>query len=286
MAILAGEERMSTAIRLKRLLAEHGIAPKKRLGQNFLIDPTVAPQIVSLAGVQAGDRVVEIGPGVGSLSVPLMQVAGDLHVVERDDEVLPALRVECSGLGALHVVREDALKMNFLALAEKLGGKLKLVANLPYNISSPLMMHLLGHHEAFESMTLMFQKEVGERLTAEPSTKAYGSMTVQCRLWMDIQMGFEVPQGAFYPAPKVVSAVIHSRVREAPLVPVADEALFHQVVRASFAQRRKTLRNSLKTMSADAPFWLDEAGIDGGVRAETLEVADFVRITEVAAKSL
>ncbi|MEG3637715.1 16S rRNA (adenine(1518)-N(6)/adenine(1519)-N(6))-dimethyltransferase RsmA [Magnetococcus sp. PR-3] len=269
---------MSHYSRIKLLLNQHGLSPNKRFGQNFLVDPSIAPRIVNLAQIGESDRVLEIGPGVGSLTIPLLQKAGAVTAVEKDRNLLPVLRVEAAGVGNLSLIEEDALKVDYTALAEKLGGRMKLAANLPYNISSPLMVHLLEHHAAFESMTLMFQKEVAQRLAAEPGSKAYGALTVQCGLWAEIRHGFDVPPGAFLPPPKVTSAVVHVDVKTAPRVAVNDERHFVRVVKAAFAQRRKTLRNTLKTMCANPGPWLEEAGIDGGLRAEVLTLAQFAQL--------
>ncbi|ABK44825.1 dimethyladenosine transferase [Magnetococcus marinus MC-1] len=269
---------MSHYGRIKLLLEQHGLSPNKRFGQNFLVDPSVAPRIVALAGIKAGDRVLEIGPGVGSLTIPLLQKAGAVTAVEKDRKLLPLLRVEAAGVGALTLVEEDALLVDYTALAQQLGGPLKLAANLPYNISTPLMVHLLDHHAAFECMALMFQKEVAQRLAAEPGSKAYGALTVQCALWAEIRHGFDVPPAAFLPAPKVTSAVVHVQMMRQPRVAVEDERHFVRVVKAAFAQRRKTLRNTLKTICPDPNRWLEQAGIDGALRAEVLTLAQFAQL--------
>ncbi|MBF0212092.1 MAG: 16S rRNA (adenine(1518)-N(6)/adenine(1519)-N(6))-dimethyltransferase RsmA [Magnetococcales bacterium] len=251
---------------------------KKRLGQHFLADASVAQEIVAASGVTRGDRVVEIGPGPGALTVWLLRAVGELWAIEFDEELLPALHARTAGLGRLQVERADALQVDYRQLATHLGGELRIVANLPYNISTPLLMHFIEQRDAIAQMTLMLQTEVAERIAAAPGTKAYGALSVPCGLWMEIETLLQVPPSAFRPPPKVNSTVIRLTRRTAPLVEVADHRLFSQVVRAAFGQRRKVLANALRVMHDDPRHWLEQADIDPGRRGETLSIAEFARL--------
>ncbi|MBF0425407.1 MAG: 16S rRNA (adenine(1518)-N(6)/adenine(1519)-N(6))-dimethyltransferase RsmA [Magnetococcales bacterium] len=266
------------AHRLRRLLRAHAITPTRSQGQNFLVDPEVPRQIVALSGVGAQDRVVEIGPGLGSLTRPLLAQTGRLCCIEYDRRLIPLLRCEVAGLGDLEVIEGDAMQQDYQALAARLGGPLTLVANLPYQISSPLLLRILEQRAAFASLTLMFQREVAERLVAAPGGKDYGTLSVYCQMWSEIALVLEVPATAFHPVPKVDSAVVRMVLRTEPAWPLADPQALAPVVRAAFGQRRKTLANALKGVTADAAAWLARAGIDGQRRGETLSLEEFARL--------
>ncbi|OSM05260.1 16S rRNA (adenine(1518)-N(6)/adenine(1519)-N(6))-dimethyltransferase RsmA [Magnetofaba australis] len=268
--------------RILRQLKIHGLAPRKGLGQNFLIDPEITRRIVASAGVNPGDPVLEIGPGLGSLTIPLLEKVKTLWALERDEKLAELLRVEAHGVGDLTILDGDALQVDYAELAQQLGGPLHLVANLPYNISTPLVGRFLDQRHAFASMTLMFQREVALRLAAAPGNKDYGALTVWLRLWADAHVLFDVPPSAFHPPPKVVSSVIHIRMRPAPRAELADPERFHRIVKAAFAQRRKTLRNTLKPLGAESVNWLEAAGIDPGRRGETLSFDEFVALYRAA----
>ncbi len=265
---------------LPQLIKTLGLRPRKGLGQNFLIDERVAPRIVTEADIQPGDRVVEIGPGLGSLTWPLLQRARKVWAIEQDSGLLSLLKQRTAGLGELQLQFGDALAWDYRQTARELGGPLRIVANLPYHISSPLLLHLLDQGDAIADMTLMFQKEVAERIAAPPGGRVYGTLSVQCRLWMDIQPLFDVPPRAFHPVPKVDSTVIRLIRRDRPLAAVADMALFRKIIRAAFGQRRKTLGNALKTVHPDPKAWLQRAGIDPRRRGETLSVVEFARLVD------
>lgn len=263
------------------LLRQLGLVPRKGMGQNFLVDENIADKIVRLSGIQPGDRVVEIGPGLGSLTRPLSQRVAALVVIEIDRRLLPLWQGQLAEAYPLTVEWADALQYDFSSLSRRLGGPLKIVANLPYNISSPLLVHLLDHRGGIDSMTLMFQREVAERITALPGGRTYGSLAVQTTQWMEVERLFDVGPQAFYPAPKVTSTVVHLTRRVHPVAPVRDEGLFRQVIRTAFNQRRKTLANSLKPLHPDPKTWLIAAEIDPSRRAETLSVAEFARLTDI-----
>ncbi|MBF0184892.1 MAG: 16S rRNA (adenine(1518)-N(6)/adenine(1519)-N(6))-dimethyltransferase RsmA [Magnetococcales bacterium] len=263
---------------LLHLLKRHGLHPKKGLGQNFLHDEQIARQIVAAAIPFAPARFVEIGPGVGSLTLPLLEAVQQLTVIEQDATLLPLLRQRCAGVGSLQIEHADALTFPFRQWAAEQGGPLVIVANLPYNISSPLLFHLLQQGDAIRAMILMFQKEVAERIAAAPASKAYGTLSVHCQLWMAVSPLLAVPPTAFYPVPKVDSAVICLQRRAAPLAMVKQPYHFQQTVKAAFGQRRKTLHNALKVITEQSLAWLQAAGIDPQRRGETLSVAELAHL--------
>ncbi len=250
--------------------------PKRRFGQHFLTDASVVERMVAAIGPVPGQHLVEIGPGRGALTRPLLEVLGTLDVVEIDRELAGALCTDLGSLGELRVHRSDALRFDFSRLAPP-GGRLRIVGNLPYNISTPLLFHLLGHSDVIQDMVLMLQTEVAERIVAAPGNRDYGRLSVMLQFRCDATEVFPVAPHAFWPQPQVHSTVIRL-VPRPPATPVADPGLFERLVRQAFSQRRKTLRNALRG-------WLDEGGfrraaIDPGRRPETLAVADFVRLAD------
>ena len=248
-----------------------GHQPRKRFGQNFLADAHYVARIVNAIDPQPGDNIVEIGPGLGALTGALVDRAGHISAVEIDRDLAARLRGRFSQEQlALH--EADALTFDF----SKLGGDLRVVGNLPYNISSPLLFYLASFDARLSDIHVMLQREVVARMTAQPATPDYGRLTVMLQARFAVARLFTVPGGAFQPAPKVESAV-------ARLVPlgearpaIADEPLFARLVSAAFGQRRKTMRNALASLAGEAA--LRDADIDPAVRGETLAVADFVRL--------
>ena len=255
----------------------HGHAPRKRFGQNFLADPHYVARIVEAIVPESGDNVVEIGPGLGALTDALVERAGRIAAVEIDRDLAARLR-ERYTTERLALYETDALTFDFATL----GGELRVVGNLPYNISSPLLFHLASFESQLRDIHVMLQREVVARMTAAPATPDYGRLTVMLQARFRVTRLFTVPAGAFRPAPKVESAV-------ARLVPlggarpvIGDEALFARVVAAGFGQRRKTLRNALASIANEAS--LRAAGVDPAARGETLSVADFVRLANALAR--
>ncbi|WP_130470391.1 16S rRNA (adenine(1518)-N(6)/adenine(1519)-N(6))-dimethyltransferase RsmA [Candidatus Magnetaquicoccus inordinatus] len=263
---------------LLQLLKRHGLRPKKGLGQNFLHDEEIAQAIVAAALSGSPGHFLEIGPGVGSLTVPLLSAVKELTVLEQDASLLPVLRSRCQGLGNLEIIHTDALRFSFRERAEALAAPLIIVANLPYHISSPMLFHLLQQGDAIQSMVLMFQKEVAERIAAAPGSKAYGTLSVHTQLWMEVTPLLSVPPTAFYPIPKVDSAVIRLHRRSTPLAEVGNYYQFQQTVKAAFGQRRKTLLNALKVLTEQPLQWLQKSGIDPQRRGETLSVVEMVHL--------
>lgn len=246
---------------------------RKRFGQNFLHDPQVIDRIVRAIRPHPGESLVEIGPGLGALTAPLLAAAGALHVIELDRDVVPLLERRCAGLGTLTITQADVLTVDFTALAA--GRTLRLVGNLPYNISTPLLFHVLEHADCIQDLHFMLQKEVVDRICAAPDSPDYGRLSVSIAARAEAQRLFSVGPGAFQPAPKVDSAIVRLTPRP-PAFAIDDMARFEWVVKAAFSQRRKQLRNTLKgILSANAIVACD---IDPAARAEQLTPADFARL--------
>lgn len=250
--------------------------PKKSLGQHFLIDKNIAKKIVELARVGPEDTVVEIGPGKGILTRYLLEIARKVIAIEIDNALYEALKRKLGSYINLELVHQDALRFPY----EEIREKFKVVANLPYYISMPILFRLLEAREKIEAMTLTLQKEVAARIIAPPGGKVYGVLSISLQYYTEPRILRYIPPTAFYPRPKVNSALVFLRICEEPRIKVLDERFFFKVVKASFAQRRKTLRNALK----GAPFIagdtvLDQAlkmtGIDPRRRAETLGIGEF-----------
>lgn len=252
--------------------------PKKRFGQNFLREPGIIDRILAAAQLCASDRVLEIGPGLGALTARLLDAAGAVEVMEVDRDLIAGLhqRPETH----LQVHQGDALALDWEALL--VHPPYKLVANLPYNISSQILFRILDHRALFSRLVLMFQKEVGDRLCAAPGSRDYGILSVFCQLWYDIRRVVVVRPGAFFPPPKIDSVVLAFTPLPAPRAEIDDEAAFRRVVKAAFAQRRKTLRNCLGAAGypdRDVDRALGAAGIDPRRRGETLSIPEFAALT-------
>ena len=251
--------------------------PKKSLGQNFLHERGVVDRIVLAVAPKPGERIVEIGPGQGAMTFPLLDRHGALTAIEFDRDLLEPLTLQAAAHGALTLIHANVLDVDFTALAD--GTPIRLVGNLPYNLSSPILFHALAHAPAIVDMHFMLQKEVVERMAAGPGSKVYGRLSVMLQAYCNVTALFTVGPGAFRPPPKVDSAVVRLKPRPADSIQIDDHARFANVVRAAFGQRRKTLRNALSTvMDADA---IASAGIDPQTRAEQLAVADFVRLANI-----
>ena len=248
------------------------IRARKRFGQHFLHDPGVIARIVAAIDPKPGERIVEIGPGLGALSRPLLERCGRLEAIEIDRDVIPELQRHCAGAGELVVHQGDVLEMDIAALHGG-GPRLRLCGNLPYNISTPLLFHLLASRPVIADMHFMLQKEVVERMVAGPGGKIYGRLTVMLAAACSAQLLFRVGSGAFRPAPAVDSAVVRLVPHAAEPFPLPDAARFARVVAAAFSMRRKTLRNSLRGLVAEDAF--GAAGIDAGRGPESLVPAEF-----------
>ena len=249
--------------------------PRKQFGQHFLTDRHYIDRIVAAIAPQRGDHVVEIGPGPGAITAPLAERLDVLHVVEVDRDLAAALRGRFPT--AQVVVHEgDALEFDFASLP----APLRVVGNLPYNISTPLLFHVADAAERVSDCVFMLQKEVVDRMVAQPGTEAYGRLSVMLQYRFAMQRLFTVPAGAFFPPPKVESAIVRMRPLGADRARARDEEKFAAIVMAAFGQRRKTLRNTLRNfLGADA--W-EQVGIDPGLRGETLGVAEFIALADAA----
>ena len=249
--------------------------PKKHYGQHFLHERGVIDRIVASVSPQPGERIVEIGPGEGALTLPLLHAAGRMTAIELDTELIEPLRVRAAAVGELEIIHADVLKVDLTALAR--GGKLRLAGNLPYYVSSPILFHCLAHADAIADMHFMLQREVVDRMAAEPGSKVYGRLSVMLQLACRVEPLLRVAPGAFRPPPKVDSAVV--RLVPLPMSQRPDAHLaraIEAVVRAAFGQRRKTLSNALRG-------WLDAeairaAGIDPRARAESVPPQGFVAL--------
>ncbi|MDJ0959013.1 MAG: 16S rRNA (adenine(1518)-N(6)/adenine(1519)-N(6))-dimethyltransferase RsmA [Acidimicrobiia bacterium] len=258
------------------LLARHDRRPRKALGQHFLADPNIVDRIVRLADCGPSSRVVEIGAGTGTLTRALGSVSGRVVAYEVDQSLQPLLDETLAGLDTVEVRFADAMAVDFAA--ELPGEPWVLVANLPYNVGTPLILDLLRSVPTIERFVVMVQREVAERLAADPGSRRYGLPSVTARLYATVQFGFSVPPQVFVPPPDVESAVVVLERRAAPAAASQAEAL----ARAAFGQRRKMLRRSLTTVLTDPEPILLEAGIESTARAEELTVEDFVRLAETA----
>lgn len=263
------------------ILKTFGIHTNKRLGQNFLIDEQVVDRIVGAAEVGAADTVLEIGPGIGTLTQALAETGARVVAVELDRRLVEVLAKTLAGYENVKVVHGDILKLNIRE--EVTAPSFKVVANLPYYITTPIVMGLLEQRLPVERLVTMVQKEVAERMVAPPGGKDYGALSVAVQYYTRPEVAFLVPSGAFLPPPAVESAVIRCMVRKEPPVTILSEKTFFRVVKAAFAQRRKTLANALKAggiPAQDLPEILAAAGIDGTRRGETLALAEFAAIAD------
>jgi 16S rRNA (adenine1518-N6/adenine1519-N6)-dimethyltransferase len=271
---------------LKHIIDRHGLLARKSLGQHFLLDTAITDKIARYAGDLKAFHVIEIGPGPGGLTRSLLMAgAKQLHVVEKDDRCIAIMQeLEEAFPGRLTILHEDALEVD---LVTQVPAPRKIVANLPYNAGTIMLINWLGEvyrhgTGAFASMTLMFQKEVALRITAEPGNKDYGRLSVLAQWLCDCRYDFELPPGAFSPPPKVSSAVITLTPRARPLVDV-DKAALETILAKAFGQRRKMLRVALKGLPVPADVLLEKAGIDGTLRAEALDVETLCRLASVFA---
>ena len=274
---------------IRRIAADAGISPTKKFGQNFVIDPGTVRRIVREAGVTADDHVLEVGPGLGSLTLAILETGATMTAVEIDPPVaerLPKTIAEFmpDAVDRFRVVNRDALTVNPENLPDfKDDDSFTLVANLPYNVTTPLITAFL-EAGCFESVTVMIQKEVAQRLCAAPGTGEYGAFSVLVQWYAEPKLLFDVPPHCFVPQPKVTSAVVRMDRRAAPPASVDDEKLFFRTVRAAFAQRRKTLSNALRSGFSELDraaieSAMEETGLPPAVRGETLSIAQFAALS-------
>ena len=267
-------------------LKKHHITLQKKYGQNFIGDPALLERIATVCDWQPGDRALEIGPGAGTLTRAIAREAEEVLAIEIDRRLAPLLEETLADCANVHLVFTDALKADLDALMrDTLGwdGRYKLIANLPYYITTPLIMHVLEDSEKVSELVIMVQKEVGERLCAAPGSKAYGAVSVMVQYAATVARAFDVGRHAFVPAPEVDSTILHLIPYEKRPIQAQSDAVLRRVVKAAFSQRRKTLRNSLSSLGCDKALIkqaLEAASIEDSRRAETLSVAEFVALAD------
>jgi 16S rRNA (adenine1518-N6/adenine1519-N6)-dimethyltransferase len=252
--------------------------PRKRFGQNFLHDHNIINNIISSIQAKPNQHWVEIGPGQGALTEPLLKEGVRLEVVELDRDLVVLLKQKFKQYPNLQIHSADALRFDFSSLADE-GDKLRVIGNLPYNISTPLMFHLLDNAYCIEDMHFMLQKEVVDRICAAPGSKKYGRLSVMMQYYCETELLFDVPPESFDPAPQVMSAIVRLVPHRQPPVVVNDIAKLNRVVTQAFSQRRKTLRNSLKKLIAEED--IAALGIDPTLRAETISLAEFASLSNL-----
>ncbi|MEQ8697496.1 MAG: 16S rRNA (adenine(1518)-N(6)/adenine(1519)-N(6))-dimethyltransferase RsmA [Bauldia litoralis] len=269
---------------LREVIARHGLRAQRKLGQNFLLDTNLTAKIARGAGDLRDGTTIEVGPGPGGLTRALLDAGATVLAIELDPRTIPALaELSESADGRLTVVEGDAMAMDLPAecAARGLPTPLRVVANLPYNVGTALLIDWLGQAGRFESFTLMFQKEVADRLTALPNTKAYGRLSVLAQWLCRVERLFNLPAAAFTPAPKVVSTMIRLTPRPEPIAP-ASKTWLERVTGAAFGQRRKMLRQSLRSLGGDTERLIEAAGADPTARAEQLTVEQFCALARAA----
>ena len=271
------------------ILQKYKFVFQKKFGQNFLIDEHVLEKIISAAGIGPDDFVVEIGPGIGTMTQYLAHAARGVAAVEIDKALIPILQDTLSAYDNVTVINEDVLKVDLKELAEKMneGRPVKVVANLPYYITTPIIMGLFESHVPVESITVMVQKEVAERMQAGPGTKDYGALSLAVQYYAEPYIVANVPPNCFMPRPNVGSAVIRLQVHKNPDIRVKDESLMFRIIRASFNQRRKTLQNGLGN-APELPYTKEqiaaaiaEMGLTPTIRGEALSLAQFAQLSDI-----
>ena len=279
----------------KAVLERHGFTFKKSFGQNFLTDTNILQKIVDTAEIDKNVNVIEIGPGIGALTEFLAENAAEVMAFEIDDRLVPILEDTLRDHDNVNVINEDVLKADLQTRVKEFKNPnlpIKVVANLPYYITTPILMHLIESKIPFAEFVVMMQKEVADRISAEPNTKAYGSLSIAVQYYMTAKVAFVVPRTVFVPAPNVDSAILKMTRREQPLVEVKDEDFFFRVSKISFVHRRKTLWNNLtshfgkseevKTKLEQA---LGNANIKPSIRGEALSIPDFARLSDALSEA-
>ncbi|WP_449024375.1 16S rRNA (adenine(1518)-N(6)/adenine(1519)-N(6))-dimethyltransferase RsmA [Peptostreptococcus stomatis] len=285
-------KRLSSHSATMDLVKKHGFKFTKSLGQNFLIDDNIVDKIVAGAGIGPGDKIIEVGPGIGTLTREMASRAQNLMAVEIDKNLIPILEDTLEDYDNVKIVNEDIIKADIRGLIDENlgGGPVKLVANLPYYITTPIIMRFLEENINVTDIVVMVQKEVAERMNAQPGGKDFGALSVAVQYYCDTEIVAKVPRHLFVPQPNVDSIVIALRVRPERKYKVDDEDLYFKVVKAAFGQRRKTLLNSISSMGNLAKDQvkeaLEEAGIDPKRRGETLSLDEFAILSNVIGNKL
>ena len=281
---MGSKEKLSNPKETIRVIQENNFTFHKNYGQNFLIDSHVIDKIIAAADISKDDEVLEIGPGIGTLTQYLAEAAGNVTVVEIDDKLIPILEKTLSDYENVRIIHGDIIKQDIASIFE--GRPFKIVANLPYYITTPIIMSLLESRVPAESITVMIQKEVADRMQAGPGSKDYGALSLAVQYYAEPYLAANVPPNCFMPRPRVGSAVIHLRRLEKPSVEVKDEKLMFKLIRAAFNQRRKTLANGIKNFEGlsysreDVEAALERLGFDKMVRGEALTLEQFARLSD------
>ncbi|MGM9902854.1 16S rRNA (adenine(1518)-N(6)/adenine(1519)-N(6))-dimethyltransferase RsmA [Enterococcus hirae] len=286
---------IATPSRTKEILLKHGFSFKKSLGQNFLTEPNILRKIIETGEITEQTNVIEVGPGIGALTEQIARHAKEVVAFEIDDRLIPVLADTLSPYPNVTVVHQDILKTNLSEAVNRYFKEqlpLKVVANLPYYITTPIMMHFLESDVVVDEMVVMMQKEVADRISAKPGTKAYGSLSIAVQYYMEASLAFIVPKTVFVPQPNVDSAILKLTRRTTPAVEVMDEKAFFRLTKAAFQQRRKTLWNNLQHAYGKEEAtkeWLlqslTEAQIDPKRRGETLSLAEFAALSNAMEKN-
>ncbi len=270
---------------IKKELVESGIFPKKRLGQHFLVDRNILDKVIRTAEVTKEDVVLEVGPGLGEMTFGLSRKAKRVIAIEIDSKLVEQLRIKFEDIPNLEIVQGDILQYDFSLLFQKAGRPLKVVANLPYQISTPLLFRFLEEREKFSSLFLMLQKEVAQRLIAPPGNKEYGPLSIFVQRVSEVSIRFFIKPTAFFPPPRVESALVEIRWRKSPLVDLEDEGWFKKVVQGCFNYRRKTLINGLRYSGLPIPKDIEQRmnriHLDSQRRPETLTIKEFFSLAEI-----
>lgn len=270
---------------VRYLFSKYNCKFSKSLGQNFLVDPYVCPKMVKMAGINNNIGVIEIGPGIGVLTVEIAKYAKKCVAIEVDEKLLPILSETLNECNNVKIINQDVLKINLHELIKKEFDNMDVIvcANLPYYITSPIIMHLIESKLPIKCITVMVQKEAAERITALPGTRNVGAISIAVRYYCEPSVLFDVPRESFLPAPEVDSAVIKLKVREKPAVEVESEEIFFKIVKAAFSQRRKTIVNSLfnnfNFSKIEIRKLLNKLNIDEKNRAENLSIENFKDIS-------
>ena len=271
---------------IRKILRDHGIRPLKRLGQSFLEDINIINKIISISNIQEDDTVVEIGAGVGIMTELIAEKVRKVIALDIDPRMVGILRERLAGYHQVDVIKGDVLKYDFSSVGyELLSRKTKVIGNIPYNISSQILFHLLAYRQHISSMILMFQKELADRLIASPGTKEYGIPTVLVSMYTECFREMVIPRSCFYPEPKVTSAVMKIIIREKPLMDLNDHDFFVKIVKIAFSKRRKTLLNNLRSSpllgysEREVVTALKKSGIDGVRRGETLTAEELGKLS-------
>ena len=272
-------------VSIRQELKEYGLIPRKGWGQHFLVDRNILNKVIWTAQVEKEDVVLEVGPGLGEMTIALARQAKRVIAIEIDSKLVAILNEKMKNYPNVEVVKSDILKVDFNQFLKKEGHPIKVVANLPYQVSTPLLFRFIESKETFSTFTLMLQKEVAERMVAPPGGKEYGPLSIFIQMFLDVSIRFFIKPSAFFPSPKIESAVVQMIWKEKPMIETNDQEWFKRVVKACFGYRRKTLVNALRHSELSLPesieLKMEAIGIDPRRRPETLTIQEYARLAKV-----